>query len=226
MLERLGEYSFRLRREVRHGVGQAGKYQVFGVLLNLTGPAQSAELDLREASVGDAGLHFRAVQFTLREEGAGGTLARIASGELASCVWPWIPLMQGGAELVNLEEWKRLALSEPDAKRRADFGGLALVFAELAGRRDIWRQTLEDWNVQVSQQVLEWQAKARQEGRQEGEITKARANLVRSLELRFGSPLPADLADEIAARRDLDVLNRWFDAAITSPDLDAFRAAL
>ena len=41
MLERLGEYSFRLRREVRHGVGQAGKYQVFGVLLNLTGPAQS-----------------------------------------------------------------------------------------------------------------------------------------------------------------------------------------
>ena len=105
--------------------------------------------------------------------------------------------MRGAAEIVIIEEWKRLALGETDARRRADFGGLALVFAELAGRRDVWRQALEDWNVQVSQQVLEWQAKARQEGRQEGEIAKARAVLIRSLELRFGSPLPADLAKEI-----------------------------
>ena len=49
MLERWENTAFRLRREVRHGVGQAGKYQVLGVLLNLTGPEQSAELDLREA---------------------------------------------------------------------------------------------------------------------------------------------------------------------------------
>jgi hypothetical protein len=230
MLERLGEYTLRLRREVRHGVGQAGKYQVFGVLLNLTGSEQTAELDLREASGGGAGLHFRAVQFTLREEDAAETLARIASGEVARCVLPWIPLMRGGAETGILEEWKRLALSEPDVKRRADFGGLAVVFAELAGRRDVWRHALEDWNVQVSLQVLEWQAKARQEGRkegwQEGEIAKAHADLMRILELRFGSPLPMGLASEIAAQRDLDVLNRWLDATITSPDLDAFRAAL
>jgi hypothetical protein len=38
MLERLGEYALRLRREVRHGPGQAGKYRVASLLLNLTGP--------------------------------------------------------------------------------------------------------------------------------------------------------------------------------------------
>jgi hypothetical protein len=72
--------------------------------------------------------------------------------------------------------------------------------------------------------------KARQEGRQEGwqegEIAKAQADLMRILELRFGSPMPTDLASEIAAERDLDVLSRWLDATITSPGLDAFRAIL
>jgi hypothetical protein len=230
MLERLGEYSFRLRREVRHGIGQAGKYQVLGVLLNLTGPEQSAELDLREPSLSEAGLYFRAVQFTLREEDAAETLKRIASEELARCVLPWIPLMRGGAEMVILEEWKRIALSEPDAKRRADFGGLALVFAELAGRRDVWRQTLEDWNVQVSQQVLEWQAKARQEGEREGErageLVRCRKDVTRALEVRFRAPVPSDLAEQVAAQSDLGVLARWFDAAVTADSLAAFRATI
>jgi len=48
ILERLGEYLFRLRRELRHGQGQAGKYRVFGVLLALTGPEQPAILDMTE----------------------------------------------------------------------------------------------------------------------------------------------------------------------------------
>ena len=39
MLERLGEYAFRLRRELRYEPGAAGKYAVFGLVLNLTGPA-------------------------------------------------------------------------------------------------------------------------------------------------------------------------------------------
>jgi len=103
---------------------------------------------------------------------------------------------------------------------------LALVFADLTGRRAAWKESLEGWNVQVSQQVLEWQGKARQEGWQEGETTQAQADLMRILELRFGSPMPTDLASEIAAERDLDVLSRWLDATITSPGLDAFRAIL
>jgi hypothetical protein len=104
----------------------------------------------------------------------------------------------------------------------SDYAGLTLVFADLTGCRAVWKEALEGWNVQVSQQVLEWQDKARQEG----ETTQAQADLMRILELRFGSPMPTDLASEIAAERDLDVLSRWLDATITSPGLDAFHAIL
>ena len=65
-----------------------------------------------------------------------------------------------------------------------------------------------------------------QEGLQKGEIVKAHADLMRILEFRFGSSIPKDLTTEIAAQRDLDVLDRWLDVALASPDLDAFRAAL
>ena len=47
MLERVGEYAYRLRREARYGAGQGGKYLVLSVLLNLTGPMQPRELDMR-----------------------------------------------------------------------------------------------------------------------------------------------------------------------------------
>jgi hypothetical protein len=53
----------------------------------LVGRAGAVELD------GD-GLHLRVTQGTLREEDAAATLARIASGEWARCVLPWLPLMR------------------------------------------------------------------------------------------------------------------------------------
>ncbi|HBI46404.1 MAG TPA: hypothetical protein DDY78_26665 [Planctomycetales bacterium] len=226
ILERLGEYGLRLRREKRHGPGQGGKYQVVSLLLNLTGPVQLAELDLREVDLDGDGLHLRVTQGTLREEDAAATLARIASGEWKRCVLPWLPLMRGGENGDIIEEWKRLAQTEPDDRRRSDYAGLALVFADLAGRRAVWKEALEGWNMKVSQQVLEWQAEARQEGLMEGEIGQARAKLMRVLEVRFGSSMPKDLASEIAAQHDRDILDRWFDVAISGADLDAFRAAV
>jgi hypothetical protein len=88
--------------------------------------------------------------------------------------------------------------------------------------------------VQVSHQILEWQAKAWQEewqggwqeGWLEGNILQCRAMLMRLLEARFCSPGAADLASQITAQRDLTVLDRWFDTAITAASLDAFRATL
>jgi hypothetical protein len=75
-----------------------------------------------------------------------------------------------------------------------------------------------------SQQVLEWQAQARQEGRQEGERERSRALVLRALELRYRTPVPADLAAAVAALNDLGELSRWFDATLTNDTLDAFRA--
>jgi len=46
MLERLGEYAFRLRRELRYGPGAAGRYPVLSLVLNLSGAEQPSRLDM------------------------------------------------------------------------------------------------------------------------------------------------------------------------------------
>jgi hypothetical protein len=137
MLERLAEYAWRLRREFRFGRGAAGKYEVVNIVVNLTGRRQREELELTQPDLGHAGPTIKAIVKTVREEDAIATLASVAAGELSRCVLPWVPLMRNGGEVDTIKEWKRLAESEPDVHLRSDFGGIALVFADLAKRRRI-----------------------------------------------------------------------------------------
>src|SRR5437773_5707723 len=96
-----------------------------------------------------------------------------------------------------IERWKDLAQAELEARRRADYAGLALVFAELTDCRPAWKQALEGWNVEQSQQVLEWQAEAEQRGRGLGKAEGKGDALLQLLELRFPPALPAELATAI-----------------------------
>jgi hypothetical protein len=125
-------------------------------------------------------------------------------------VLAFIPLMQGGGQDAIIGQWIALASAETDSGRRADFGGLALVFAEAAGCAAAWKKALEGWNVVQSQQVLEWQAQA-----------GARI-LLTVLESRFGS-LPTELTAAIRGTVDGEVLNRWAVLAGSAPSLDQFR---
>ena len=93
MLERLGEYAVRLRRERRYGPGQAGKYAVLSLRLNLTGAEQTHELDMNLEDWAEAGLRLRVAQGTLSQEDAAQTLAQIAAGELERWILPWLPLL-------------------------------------------------------------------------------------------------------------------------------------
>jgi len=52
--------------------------------------------------------------------------ADIASGAAPACLLPFIPLMQGRADPAIIQQWLQLASAEPDARRRGDYGGLAL----------------------------------------------------------------------------------------------------
>lgn len=226
MLERLGEYALRLRREVRYGPGAAGKYTVLCLVLNLTGAEQPHRLEMTVPEWGAAGQWLQVARATLRDESAGDTLARIAAGEWERWVLPWLPLLRGAAEAANLTMWKRLARQEPDRRSRSDFGALAVVFAELVGTAAVWRQALERWNMRESPQVLEWQAEARAEGRAEAG-REARIDYIRrALRQRFGAPIPTDLEQQLTAlKREAD-LDRWFDAILAASSLDAFRAAV
>jgi hypothetical protein len=134
------------------------------------------------------------------------------------------------AEPRIMEQWKRLAEPEADRVRRADYGGLALVFAEAAGRLAVWKNALEGWNMVESQQVLEWmaqgEAKGKAEGLAEGEVKDRVSALLRLLELRFPPAVPADLETTIRTTTDLEVLLRWFDAAAIADSLDDFRRVI
>jgi hypothetical protein len=218
MLERMLEYVARFRREYRHGPERRGKYRVVGAVLNLTGPVQENVLRMALAGGTEVELRLAIIQRTLREEDAAATVAAIAAGQLARCVLPWVPLMRGAGEPGIIEEWKRCATTEPEARRRSDYAGLALVFAELSGVSLEWNRALEGWNMLESKQVLEWQMLAR--------VDTQRRALLRLLELRFPVPLPPDLLSTIRTASDLGQLSHWFDAAATSPSLDAFRVAV
>jgi hypothetical protein len=126
------------------------------------------------------------------------------------------------AEPANIAEWKRLAAEEPDSRSRSELGAVALVFAVLPGTDSVWRKAFEGWNMIECSIVNEWQDQARKEAR----IETRMEDLRRAIHLRFGMPVPADLEDQLAAIKSKAELNRWFDAAVTAPSLNAFRAAV
>lgn len=220
-LERVLEYAFRFRRERRPQRDPRLKYLVGGVMLNLTGPPQPDTLQMALPGMPEHAAGGRVVRRALREEDAAGTLARIANGELSRCVLPWVSLMRGAGEAAVIDEWKRLADLEPDPRVRLDYAVDALVFAELPGVWNEWKQALEGWNVRTSQQVQEWQAEARAEG----VLANQRSNLMLLLEERFKAPVPRDIANLVQGTQDMNTLLRWFKTAIKANSLDEFRAA-
>jgi hypothetical protein len=221
MLERLAEYVLRLRRELPYQRDPRVSYEAVGVLVNLTGPAQADVWDMAPPDFGDLGLRFRAGVRTLRDVDAAGLLSAIAQGQVARCLLPSVPLMRGADQPAVVDEWKRLASQEAEPRQQAVYGALAKVFADLAGRLDVWGTGLEGWNVEISQVVEEWRA----EGRAEGRAEALRANLLRVLEVRFAAGVPAELVTAVNAQKDPATLDSWFDRALTAGSLDEVRSA-
>jgi hypothetical protein len=127
---------------------------------------------------------------------------------------------RGGAGVI--EEWKRLADLKPDPRIRLDYAADALVFAELPGVWNEWKRALEGWNVQVSQQVLEWQAEAKAEAT----VATRRADLLQILEDLYGTTAPADVVSLVQGSNDPEQLSRWLKAAAKARSYDEFRAAI
>jgi hypothetical protein len=73
-----------------------------------------------------------------------------------------------------------------------------------------------------SQQVLEWQEQARKEAA----LKTKQADVLRAVQIRLRSPVPADLVARVEAMTSLEELDRWFDAAATAVSLEGFLAAV
>jgi hypothetical protein len=213
IIDRLLEYVARLLRKLRHGPHRRDKYQVAAVLIFLTGRREDLILDMHLPGT-DIGLGWKVRVLSLASEEASATLVRIARGELGRSILPWIPLMSGGGEGAVVQEWVRLVSEEPGTERRAEYAGLALVFAERAGRLAVWKEALEGLNVWESQVALEWKNAGRQEA--------MRSALSKVLRSRFQAELPASITDAVQQATDPEVLSRWFDASLTAASLEAF----
>jgi hypothetical protein len=217
LFARLLEYLGRLWRELRPPSRGSGRFQVAAAVVNLTGAGNTS----RDMVLGATGLRtcLGVGERNLRDEDAAATLAGIAAGHIARCLLPFIPLMRGGAEPGIIAEWKTLAQAEPDVRRRSDYGGLALVFSELTDCRPLWKRELEGWNVEQSQQVLEWQAAAAKRARTDAKVEY----VLRVLRKRTQEVVPTDVQEAIRATEDFDQLDRWLDAAAEASSLAEFR---
>jgi hypothetical protein len=221
-LEQLLEYVVRCRRERRPPSDPRLRYQVAGVLIDLTGQRATDTLNMPVPGMPGFGLSFRGVCRRLAGEDAAATLAGIAAGRIATCVLPWIPLMRVAAETAVVAEWKRLVDERLPPHERDEYAADTRVFVGLARLRPVWDRMLKEYKMETSDVVMEWQAEARAEG----DLRTRRADLLRILERRYKTPAPADILQAVQATTDLDVLARWLDAALDAGSYDEFRAAL
>lgn len=222
-LDRSLEYAGRFRREVRHGPYQQDRYRfALGLIFLTTAPEELAwqSHDDAEEDEDDPTVVVRPKVKVLSQESAVALLESIEDNRLSRGILAWVSLAAGqSADVVS--HWRRLVEPMPDDNWRRTLIDIVVVFAELTKSRDLWIAGLKGLNMNESITMRE----VRNEGRNEGNVAATRRNLIRLLESRNPAGLPQEVRDRIATEADPDVLDRWFDLALTA-DLAAFRAAI
>ena len=207
MFGRLMGYLSGLWLTLRPDDERGSRFHVGAAVVNLTGSG-SAGRELRWPGTGLV-THLGVVERNLGSESAADLLTAIEAGTRSRCLLPWVALTAGGDAPALIDRWKLAAEAEPNARRRSEFAKLARVFAERAGRKAIWYQKLEGWNVEESTVVNEWIAAA--EGRM----------LLRLAAKRFG-PAPTEVEEVILAIHDQKRVERMMDRLFDAtgwPDL-------
>jgi len=207
MFGRLLVYLGQVWLELRPSDLPGDRFCVTAVVVNLTGRGNSGrQLEWPEAGVATT---LKPRELDLSELRAQEVLDGVEAGRIPRVVLAWLPVMQNGAENGMIQRCLKLTGEEPGADRRADLG-LALVFAELAGCREVWNMALDGWNMVESQVVKQWQDDA------------MAAMLLRQLQVRYGE-LPVDRAEHVRQPRPTEELDRWIVAFATATTLEQFR---
>ena len=201
-------YLGQLWLELRPDEERGSRYQVGGIVVNLTGQGNSS----RDMALGATGLRttLGIIDVNLAGKDAQTVLDGIAAGTIGRALLPWIPLMRGGGEAGIIERWKELALQEPSERRRGEYGGWHGI-CRGGWPQPAWKDALKEWNVKVSQQVLEWQAEAR-EGRPRGRQKPSSNFWQPGFPMEF--PLTSSRPSE--RTRDLTKLREWTTSAANS----------
>lgn len=163
--------------------------------------------------------------WNVASDDAARALEAIASGVTSWGMLFWVPLMARSEEEEEgiIARWKGLASAVvPDRRIRDNLTGVALVFAEKAGRFLAWERGLEDRDMSDSMVVDRWIARAEAKTK----LADGRRFILRTLRNRFGDAIPGDVQETIDTQPSLEMLDEWFDAAITVGSLQDFIAVL
>ena len=210
-----------LRSRVRHGEDRKGKYKVAAGMVYLCGRCPKVVVDMTFPS--GAGTRHQALVWNVEDDDATRTLDAVTAGESSWGILFWLPLMAGGGEEAVIARWKEVVSGTvPDRRTRDNLAGIALVFAELVGRRPAWDRGLEGFDMMESQVVREWVNK----GRAEGELKTQRKNLLEVLEDRFPGAAPNEVIKLIEHQESFDLLHDWFREANRAPSFEHFMGVL
>jgi hypothetical protein len=128
---------------------------------------------------------------------------------------PWIPLMLGANKPEIVRRWRDLAMRQKRLDLRGNYGVLALVFADMAGRKQLWETGLEGFNMQESTIMRQWREEAKKQGIEEGTLTNARAAVVNVLQARFPqTPVPEGVRAALEKNADVQQLTYWHREAV------------
>jgi hypothetical protein len=219
-------------------------YQMMGMILNLSEVELTHTIQWRvplkktSESPGQApAISCVFIIKNVRKESAEKTLERIDRGEIGLCILLWVPLMAGADHPDVVHRWRELAKRQEKLHLSADYAALALVFAEMAGRKQVWETELEGFGMQESPIMRRWRKdgveegieKGIEEGIEKGTLSMARAAVENVLQTRFpGTPVPEGVRSALEKNADVRQLTDWLREAVVtaSPaDFERFLAA-
>jgi hypothetical protein len=206
-----------LRGRARHGDDRKGKYRVLTALIYLQGRCPDELLDM--TLPGGFGTRHAPLVWNLEADDAPATLEAVAEGRLSRGMLFWVPLMANGEHAGVVVRWREVVTTVvSDRRMRGNLAGVALVFAELAGRRIEWNRGLEDFEMTESQVVNEWIS----QGEVKGKLEERRRNLLKVLNVRFPGSVTDEIARLISAQDSSPLLDDWFLAALRADTFEQF----
>ncbi len=195
-----------------------------GIVVNLTGPEQTASVEHRPTISPNCSLTGTIGQRTLRAEDAAATLSEITAGTISRWLLAWLPLMQRGADPAIIVGWKQEALRTPQVRDQGILAGLTLTFATLAGTQEVWERSLEGFDVVKSPYLEELREKvrtlARAEGKTEGQVETLRETVSQLGRQRFGKAASRKQKTQLNAIADVDRLERIRNRILTAASWD------
>jgi hypothetical protein len=203
------------------------RFEVGLVVVNLRGTGNCSRVMKLSGTSLQTGLWV--VERNLSRLSAKRMLWAIKGGRVPVVLLVWIPLFRGADQRGIMLQWKKLALLLTDADVRRVLP-LVLLFAEAAGRVELWREALEGLDMIESQIVKEWTALARQEGIKEGikegkkeGLREGKVDTLLRILRRKPGGTPADLEQAICAVEDLDRLDSFIETVLSTATVEDFR---